>query len=70
MKSLKFIIYLTTLTLVIYTMMTQLAVPIPLIFLGFIPTSALLFYMIYRVLKDPHKTQKTFSDWYEDKEVR
>lgn len=70
MKSLKFLIYLTTLTLVVYTMMTQMTVPIPLILLGFILTSALLFYMIYRVLKDPYKTQKTFSDWYEDKDVR
>lgn len=70
MKSLKFIIYLTTMSLVVYTMMTQLTVPISLIFMGFILTSALLFYMIYRVLRDPYKTQKTFEDWYEDKEVR
>ncbi len=70
MKSLKFIIYLTTMSLVVYTMMTQLTVSLPLIFMGFIITSALLFYMIYRVLKDPYKTQKTFDDWYQDKEVR
>lgn len=70
MKSLKFIIYLTTMSLVVYTMMTQLTVPLPLIFMGFIITLALLFYMIYRVLKDPYKTQKTFDDWYQDKEVR
>ncbi len=70
MKSLKFIIYLTTMSLVVYTMMTQLTVPLPLIFMGFIITSALLFYMIYRVLKDPYKTQKTFDDWYQDKEMR
>lgn len=70
MKSLKFIIYLTTMTLVVYTMMMQLTVPISLVFIGFIITSVLLFYMIYRVLKDSYKTQKTFEDWYEDKEVR
>ena len=70
MRSLKFIIYLTTLCLVAYTMMTQLAVPFPLVFLSFIITSALFFYMVFRILKDPYRTQKTFEDGYEDVPIR
>lgn len=67
MKSLKFIVYAATLTIVVFTILSRLTVPGGLIFLSFTIASALLFYMIYRVLKDPYTTQKTFSDWYEDK---
>lgn len=70
MKSLRFIVYASTLVLVVYTVLSQLTVPGPLVFLAFIVCIGLLLYMIYRVLKDPYKTQKTFSDWYQDKDVR
>lgn len=69
MRSLKFIVYATTLAVVVYTLFSQLTVPVPLVFLLFIACTALLLYMIYRILKDPYKTQKTFSDWYQDKDI-
>lgn len=69
MKSLKFIVYATTLAVVTYILFSQLSVPVPLVFLFFIICTALMLYMIYRILKDPYKTQKTFSDWYQDKDL-
>jgi hypothetical protein len=69
MSKLRFIVYLTTFSLVIYTILSQLTVPAPLIFSGFILCSGLMFYMIVSILKSPYKTNKTFSDWYEDKNV-
>lgn len=69
MSKLRHIVYLTTFSLVIYTVLSQLTVRAPLIFSGFTLCSGLLFYMIIRILKNPYKTDKTFSDWYEDKDV-
>lgn len=70
MKSLKFIVYAATLAIVVFTVFSRLTMSGGLIFLSFTIASALLFYMIYRVLKAPYTTQKTFSDWYEDKYLR
>ena len=55
--------------LVVYTIMTRLEIPFPFIFLAFMITTCLFLYMVIRILKDPYSTQKTFTDWYEDKEI-
>ncbi len=68
MKSLKNLIYFITIFVVFYTLLTQLAVPFPLVFLSFLMAQALLIYMVWRILRDPYKTKKVFDDWYGDKE--
>lgn len=70
MKSLKVLIYVVTLFVVFYTITTQLTVPFPFVFLLFLASQALLLYMIWRILRDPYKTEKVFDDWYEDKEIK
>ena len=69
MKSLKTLIYVVTLFVVFYVILTRLAVPFPLVFLTFLAAQGLLLYMIWRILRDPYKTDKVFDDWYEDKEI-
>ena len=70
MRSLKFIVYLTTLAVVVYTLMTQMGVIFPILFFSLLTCQALLLYMVYRILTDDYQTQRTFEDWYEDKDVR
>lgn len=70
MKTLKATIYLTTALVVIYTLLTQLNVPFPFIFLLFLTSQGALIFMVYRVLTDNYQTQRTFEDWYGDKDVR
>lgn len=70
MKSLKVLIWFVTLFVVFYTLLTQLTVPFPIVFFTFLAAQALLFYMIWRILRDPYSTQKTFEDGYEDVPIR
>ncbi len=69
MRSLKFIIYLTTIAVVIYTLMTQMGVMFPLVFASLLVCQGLLLYMVYRILTDKYQTQRTFEDWYGDKDI-
>ena len=70
MKSLKFTVYFTTIFIVIYTLMARMSVPFGMIYLAFLLSQGLLIFMVWRILRDKYSTQKTFSDWYEDKDVR
>jgi len=70
MKTMKSTIYFTTSLAVIYTLLTQLNVPFPLIFSLFLICQGSLLYMVHHVLTDNYQTQRTFDDWYGDKDVR
>lgn len=70
MKSLKLIVYSVTLFVVVYAMLSQMYVPFPLVLFCFLFAQGLLIYMIWRILRIPYKTNKTFNDWYQDKEIR
>ncbi|WP_139135205.1 hypothetical protein [Roseivirga sp. 4D4] len=66
----KFSIYLTTAVVVLYTLLTQMGVSFPIVFMLFIVSQIVLVYMIYRILTDKYQTQRTFEDWYGGKDVR
>ncbi|OEK01136.1 hypothetical protein BFP97_06265 [Roseivirga sp. 4D4] len=70
MKTMKFSIYLTTAVVVLYTLLTQMGVSFPIVFMLFIVSQIVLVYMIYRILTDKYQTQRTFEDWYGGKDVR
>ena len=69
MKSLKVLVWFVTLFIVLYTLLTQLEVSFPLVFLAFLLAQGLLIYMVWRILRDPYKTEKVFDDWYGDKQL-
>lgn len=70
MRSLKFTVYFATIFVVLYTMLSTMEIAFGLIYLAFLIAQGLLIYMVYRILTDNYKTSRTFSDWYEDKDIR
>ena len=70
MRSVKFIVYLTTMVVVLYTLLSQLNVPYPLVFVAFLISQGLLLFMAYRILTDKYQTKRTFEDWYGDKDAK
>jgi len=70
MRSLYMLITVTTLAVVIYVSLTQLTGYFPIIFSAFLICQGLLICMVYKILKDNYSTQRTFNDWYGDKDNR
>lgn len=56
----------TTMVLLLLTVMAALDFPFNWVFYVTVLGQALLIYMVYRVLVDDYKTDKTFEDFYED----
>ncbi|MGY8914179.1 MAG: hypothetical protein ACKVJF_03735 [Flavobacteriales bacterium] len=56
----------TTMVLILLTVMAALDFPFNWVFYVTVLGQALLIYMVYRVLVDDYKTDKTFEDFYED----
>lgn len=70
MEKIKFPVYSATLFLVIYTMMSVMGFPYPLIAGMFSVSPIVVIWMVYRVLRDADPSQKTFNNfWYEDNEA-
>lgn len=57
---------ITTVVLLSLTVMAALDFPFNWVFYVTVLGQALLIYMVYRVLVDDYKTDKTFDDFYED----
>lgn len=57
---------ITTIALLLLTIMAALDYPFNWVFYMTVFGQGLLIYMVYRVLKDDYKTDKTFEDFYED----
>ena len=57
---------ITTIALLLVTIMAALDYPFNWVFYITVLGQALLIYMVYRVLVDDYKTDKTFEDFYED----
>ncbi|MET7029620.1 hypothetical protein [Sediminicola luteus] len=57
---------ITTIALLLVTIMAALDYPFNWVFYMTVLGQALLIYMVYRVLVDDYKTDKTFEDFYED----
>ncbi|MEB8346637.1 hypothetical protein OO010_11310 [Flavobacteriaceae bacterium KMM 6898] len=57
---------ITTLVLIFLTVLVALDFPFNWVFYITVLGQALLIYMVYRVLVDDYKTEKTFEDFYED----
>lgn len=57
---------ITTIALLLLTIMAALDYPFNWVFYMTVLGQALLLYMVYRVLVDDYKTDKTFEDFYED----
>ena len=70
MKPLYTTIAITTLIVVVYVALAQISGFFPIIFISFLLAQGFLLYMVYRVLTDNYKTEKTFDDRYEDYPVK
>lgn len=57
---------ITTIALLFLTIMAALDFPFRWVFYLTVLGQVLLIYMVYRVLVDDYKTDKTFDDFYED----
>ncbi len=57
---------ITTIALLLLTIMAALDYPFNWVFYMTVLGQALMIYMVYRVLVDDYKTDKTFEDFYED----
>ena len=64
------LVWVTTLYLVVFTVLTQLNTPIAFLFGMLVVGQCLVLFMVYKVLTDSYTTNKTFKDWYEDKPSR
>ena len=56
----------TTITLVLVTIMAAMNFSFNWVFYVTVLGQLLVVYMVYRVLTDDYKTDKTFKDFYED----
>jgi hypothetical protein len=56
----------TTITLVIVTIMAAMNFSFNWVFYVTVLGQLMVVYMVYRVLTDDYKTEKTFKDFYED----
>ncbi len=60
------LVAITTIALLLLTIMAALDYPFNWVFYMTVLGQGLLLYMVYRVLVDDYKTDKTFEDFYED----
>lgn len=60
------LVYLVTIFLVFFTALTQMNVRFDLLFYLMMGGQLLILVMVYKVLTDNYKTDKTFDHWYED----
>ncbi|MFX0555571.1 hypothetical protein ACOCEA_02170 [Maribacter sp. CXY002] len=61
-----FWVVLTTLALITVTLMSVMNFPFNWVFYSTIVGQILIVLMVYKVLTDKYKTNKTFDDFYED----
>lgn len=59
----------TTITLVLVTIMAAMNFSFNWVFYVTVLGQLLVVYMVYRVLTDDYKTDKTFKDFYEDNPI-
>lgn len=62
-------IAITTFLLFVITILAALDYPFPIIFFLTIIGQVFLVIMVYKVLTDNYKTEKTFDHFYEDKPI-
>ena len=61
-----FYVWITTLLLLIVTIMVSIDLPFNWVFYSTVIGQILVAVMVYKVLKDNYRTEKTFADFYED----
>jgi len=61
-----FYVWITTLLLLIVTIMVSMDLPFNWVFYSTVIGQILVAVMVYKVLKDNYRTEKTFADFYED----
>jgi hypothetical protein len=68
MKTVKYVVWGTTLFLFVFALLPQFEADFNLMFLLFLIGNALLIYMVYAVLKFAEPSVKKFNEghWYED----
>ena len=59
-------VFATTLMLLTVTIMSAMNFPFNWVFYLTVIGQVMIVFMVYRVLKDNYKTDKTFADFYED----
>lgn len=64
------LVWFTTIYLVVFAMLCQFDISLPVLFSMLIAGQGLLLFMVYKVLTDSYTTHKTFKDWYEDRPVK
>lgn len=72
MQKIKFPLFVTTLYLVIFTILSLLNISIYVMITLFVLSQILVIWMVIRVLKDGQPSDKEFSEghWYEDSNYR
>ncbi|MBL7473532.1 hypothetical protein [Robertkochia sediminum] len=60
------LVYAVSIFLVFFVALTQMDVRFDLVFYAMVLGQFLVGVMVYMVLKDNYKTDKTFDHWYED----
>lgn len=60
---------ITTLVLITLTIMASMGFPFNWIFYLTVIGQIMVVYMVYRVLTDHYRTDKTFEDFYEDRPI-
>jgi hypothetical protein len=64
------LVWFTTLYLVMFTVLCQLNISYFVLMCMLVAGQFLVLWMVYKVLTDNYKTDKTFKDWYEDRPVK
>lgn len=65
-----FWVAITTMALLTVTVMAAMDFPFNWVFYITVLGQTMVVYMVYRVLTDNYKTNKTFADFYEDLPIR
>lgn len=64
-----FYVAFTTLLLIIFTIMVSMNMPYNWVFYTMCIGQAFVIVMVYKVLRDQYKTDKTFEDFYQDRPI-
>jgi uncharacterized membrane protein YqjE len=64
------LVWFTTLYLVMFTVLCRLNINYFVLMCMLVAGQFLVLWMVYKVLTDNYKTERTFKDWYEDRPVK
>ncbi|GGB76530.1 hypothetical protein GCM10007424_15680 [Flavobacterium suaedae] len=64
------LVWIATIFIIIFTVLTYYSINTAVLLSLGITGQVFIIYMVYKVLTDSVKTNKTFKDWYEDRPVK